>query len=146
DYHTNCWITGYFASTNDFRTNLLVACVNATGQLVGMTQGGGTGASLATGIASYQGYHKWICGSFTTNVQVGGVSLTNNGNADVLLARIAPTAPAVKTSVTNNSLILTWPSSQITYTLEEAVSPGSTNWTVSTNPISVQNGAFVVTN
>ena len=147
DGFTNCWITGYFATNggNESRTNLMAACYDSTGRLLGYTQATNTGVSMGNAMANFNGSYNYVCGSFATNLSIGSLSVTNSGDADVFLTRIGIAPPLIRSTVTNNSVVLTWPSLATGYILEEA-SDVTNNWTSSSNTAVLRSGQFIVTN
>lgn len=156
DRLTNCWITGYFASTNQTEPQLhsvaFIACFDKFGNLLALSQAGGTGSSVASGIVgdiigSASVPNICVFGSYTTNLFLANrYSLTNAGNADIF-ASIVGLGPQIKSATTSTNLVMSWPAilENKGFVLQTITNFGSTNWSSAGNG-STNNGQVVFTN
>lgn len=152
DRNANCWITGYFASTNQTEPQMnsmaVIACFDQSGNLFAMSQAGGLPASVASGVtADANGFNICVFGSFATNLFLANkYSLTNAGNADIF-ASIVGLGPKVNVTATSTNVVLSWPA--ITenngFVLQAITNFASTNWSTVGSGSAV-NGQKVVTN
>lgn len=151
DLKTNCWIAGSFRSPDLSVEHGFVACYNMSGELLGVTQLGGAVGSAIVDMKMYQesnGFDNYVCGHFSTNVSVSGLALTNGGNQDVFVGRILPVLPKLTSTVTNQSLVLSWPTLNEGYssaTLEVVSDVSAGTWAVATNVPTTSGGLNSVT-
>jgi hypothetical protein len=152
DRLTNCWITGYFASTGQSIPHLngtaFIACFDQMGNLLAITQAGGSPSSVASGL-TVDTYFANICvvGSYATNLLFANkYSAANSGNADIF-ASVVGLGPKVKVTPTSTNLVIAWPdiAENKGFVLQSITNFTSPNWNTVGSGSSV-NGQVVVTN
>ena len=147
----NCWIAGYFATTNQTALSAnsvaVVACFNSSGDVVAVSPMGGVKASMSSVVGgtgnNYNG-NMFFSGSYTTNFLVSGkYGATNSGLSDVY-ASVGGVAPQLKLAVNGTNVICSWPSVNAAFTLQALTNLGSSWNTVGFGTSA--NGQMVVTN
>ena len=145
DSSTNCWISGYYASTAaPANTFAMVAQLSPFGNLNAVSQITSPQSS-AGGVAATKGPRGpavFICGSYATNFNFYH-TITNTGNPDVFTAWVlAP--PALTSSIASTNLVCAWPNTDTNLVLE--ASSDFSSWASVTNPVANVNGQNIVTN
>ncbi len=150
DAFTNCWISGYFASTNqtDLPVNSVaaIACFDPSGNLVALSQVSGAQPSMASAVVNSPLNNICISGSFATNFFLPGRNaLTNVGNYDVFAGLIG-VGPTIKLATTGTNVVCSWPTAIGSgFALQSLTNFSSTNWTTIGSG-NLVNGQMVVTN
>lgn len=83
------------AGSND----VLITKTDANGNVIWISQFGGTGSDIPTGIDKGQGNDLWITGTFAGTLNAGGFTLTSNGGNDVFAIAIDPLTGSVLNAV-----------------------------------------------
>jgi hypothetical protein len=78
-------------------------------------------------------------------ITLGSKTTTALGKWDILLARLTPEPPPLSISKLGNSVLLSWPTNQHGFTLEQVSVYGGA-WNAVTNPVTQEDANFVVTN
>ena len=152
DRLANCWVTGYFAATNQtpplMNSTAVLACFDASGDLLALSQGGGSPSSTVAGMTADAFLSNLIAfGNYATNFSFANkYTVTNTGNADIF-ASIVALAPKVATTTHGTNMVLSWPA--ITenkgFVLQAITNFGSTNWVTVGSAANV-NGQYMITN
>jgi hypothetical protein len=151
DPFTNCWVTGYFASTNQgsLPTNsiAIIACYDPNGKLQTVAQTGGAMASAATAVADIPlGYGlPCVVGTFASDFTMEGLTITNSGISDIFVSPII-LRPALALSTSGTNIVCSWPvNGNQGYQLQVLTNLSSGTWSSAGFP-SMVNGQYVVTN
>jgi hypothetical protein len=149
DTHTNCWVSGYFASpASPTNTIFAVARYDQFGVLNGLSQAGSHHASstggIATGGAPFPA-NVLVLGTYSTNFSLSSPAvLTNGGNTDLFMAWVFVN-PVLASTVSTTNIVSAWPMTDGGgYVLQTNSSLGS-GWN-SAGSGSLVNGQFVITN
>lgn len=92
-----------------------------------------SGAAILSGIAAA----PWIT--------LGSKITTAFGKWDILLARLTPEPPPLRISKSGSAMLLSWPTNQLGFSLEQVSTFGGA-WNAVTNPVTQEDASFVVTN
>jgi hypothetical protein len=149
----NCWVAGYFATTNQtgppVNSIAVILCFDTFGNIVSAAPLASSGASMASSVAgagnSFNG-NICISGGFTTNLLINGkYGVTNlNGRADIF-ASVGGVSPSLKLTASSTNIICSWPSVNSKFTLQVMTNLSSPSWTTVSSGSSVSN-QMVVTN
>jgi hypothetical protein len=154
DASGNCFVTGYFSGNATFGpTNLtssgitdgFIAKFDSQGNLIWVTQAGGSGDMLPTGIVWQSSKGVFFAGSFTGEAAFGTTVLSSSYDVvDLFLARVDE-MPILAASRTAGAVSLSWPTNQAGFTLEKAAAVGAqAAWSAVTNEVDVSGDRYVV--
>lgn len=151
DRYTNCWVTGYFAATNQagspVNPTAVAACYDPAGQQI-LLYRSPMPSSVAGGVTSdIFNANLFLYGTYATNFSINAkYALTNAGSTDIF-GSIVRLGPKVSLVATSTNIVLSWPAlvENTGFVLQSSTNFGSTNWTTVGTGTTV-GGQKVVTN